>query len=90
MEWISVHDKLPENNQRVIAFIPENSVPVPGDPTEVELKTIKIVVFVKDFYGEHKQRHKNSTSDDFWSGDGLSNHFFQEVTHWMPLPGKPE
>lgn len=89
MEWISVLDKLPNNNQRVIAFIPENYVPVPGDPNEAELKPIKIVVFIKDFYGDHKPRHKNSTSDDFWSGDGLSNHFFQEVTHWMPLPGIP-
>lgn len=89
MEWISTKDKLPENNQRVIAFIPENYVPVPGNPSEVELKPIKILVFVKGFYGTHKKRHKNSESDDFWSGDGLSNHFFQEVTHWMPLPKTP-
>lgn len=89
MNWISVDDKLPENGQRVIGFIPENYVPEPGNPTEVSLIPIKILTFVKNFYGSHKPRHKNSTSDDFWSGEGLSNHFFQEVTHWMELPQNP-
>jgi hypothetical protein len=22
----------------------------------------------------------------FWQGEGNSNHFFKDVTHWMPLP----
>lgn len=90
MEWININDQLPENNQRVIAFIPENYVPIPGNPGEVELKPLKVLTFIKGFYGKQKPRHKNSSSDDFWSGEGLSNHFFQEVSHWMPMPEKPK
>ncbi len=89
MEWISIKDQLPKNGQQVIAFIPENYVPIPGNPREVELKPLKVLTFIRDFYGNHKPKHKHSLSNDFWSGDGLSNHFFQEITHWMPMPNKP-
>ena len=89
MKWIKILDQLPEHGQQVLAFIPNNFVPIPGNPTEVVLHPIKMVTFIKNFYGAHKPRHKNSESDHFWSGEGLSNHFFQEVTHWMPLPKKP-
>ena len=90
MEWISIKDKLPQDGQRVIAFIPENYVPTPGDPREVELKPLKVLTFIRNFYGNHKPKHKNSLSNDFWSGEGLSNHFFQEITHWMPMPNSPK
>jgi hypothetical protein len=89
MEWIRTIDQLPQDEQKVIAFVPENYVPLPGEPGEVELKPIKILTFIKNFYGNDKPKHKNSDSNDFWSGEGLSNHFFQEVTHWMPFPEKP-
>ena len=89
MEWIRTIDQLPQDEQKVIAFVPENYVPLRGEPGEVELKPIKILTFIKNFYGNDKPKHKNSDSNDFWSGEGLSNHFFQEVTHWMPFPEKP-
>lgn len=89
MKWIRTIDQLPQDEQKVIAFVPENYVPLPGEPGEVELKPIKILTFIKNFYGNDKPKHKNSDSNDFWSGEGLSNHFFQEVTHWMPFPEKP-
>lgn len=89
MTWINVKDKLPEDGQTVLAYLPENHVPIPGNPSETEFKPIKILTFNKNFYGAHRPRHKNSLSDDFWSGNGLSNHFFQEVSHWMPLPAQP-
>jgi hypothetical protein len=89
MKWISVNDQLPNDQQVVLAFVPDNHVPTPGNPYETEHKPIKILRFIKNFYGRHKQRHKNSQSDDFWSGEGLTNHFFQEVTHWLPLPEAP-
>mgnify|MGYP000052659905 CR=1 FL=1 len=40
--------------QKVIAFVPENYVPLPGKPGEVELKPIKILTFIKNFYGNDK------------------------------------
>lgn len=89
-EWISVEKQLPENNQVVIAWVPYNRVPTPGDPTVTVFQPVKMLVFCENFYGEHKPRHKNSKSDHFWSGIGLSNHFFQEVSHWRPLPEGPQ
>lgn len=90
MDWIKTNDQLPEDGQRVIAFVPENYVSLPGSPSEVELKPVKVLTFIKNFYGTDKPKHKNSETNDFWSGEGLSNHFFQEVTHWMSLPEKPK
>lgn len=89
MTWISIKNQLPENEQTVLAFVPYNRVPTPGNPSVTILQPVKILTFFKDFYGAQKPRHKNSESDHFWGGNGLSNHFFQEVTHWMPLPEKP-
>jgi len=89
MDWINVEDQLPEDNQVVLGYVPYNRVPTPGDPTVTIFQPMKILTFMKDFYGGHKPRHKNSKSDHFWSGNGLCNHFFQEVTHWMPFPEKP-
>lgn len=90
MPWIKIEKQLPEDNQMVLAYLPENWVSTPGDPTDKTHQPIKMLRFNKNFYGVHKVRHKNSSSDHFWSGEGLSNHFFQEVSHWMPLPENPE
>jgi len=89
MNWISIEDELPSDNQVVLGYVPYNRVPTPGDPSVTILQPVKILVFNKDFYGPLKPRHPRSESDHFWSGIGLCNHFFQEVTHWTPLPNKP-
>jgi len=90
MQWIKVSEQLPANGQLVLAYIPDNWVSVPGDPTEKTHQPLKMLRFEENFYGVHKPRHKNSLSDHFWSGEGLSNHFFQEVSHWMTLPQNPD
>ena len=51
MEWIKTIDELPSDGQRVIAFVPENYVPLAGSPGQVELKPIKVLTFIKKFYG---------------------------------------
>ncbi len=89
MTWINVAEKLPENNQTILGFVPFNRVPTPGNPSVTVLQPVKILVFNQNFYGPHKPRHQKSKSDHFWSGIGLCNHFFQEVTHWLPLPTHP-
>ncbi len=89
MEWISCKVELPKNQQRVLAFVPNNYVSIPGGGGEVTLREVKILVFEEDFYGDYKPKHKNNEGFHFWTGEGLSNHFFQEVTHWMPLPNQP-
>ena len=90
MEWISCKNSLPQNQQRVLAFVPNNYLPIPGGGGEVELRAVKILVFEENFYGEHKPKHKNNEGFHFWTGEGLSNNFFQEVSHWMPLPNEPK
>ena len=58
-------DELPKDGQRVIAFVPENYVPLTGSPGQVELKPIKVLTFIKNFYGSHKPKHKNNSTNDF-------------------------
>jgi hypothetical protein len=85
MEWISVLDQLPADQQRVLVLIPGNAIYLPGKTGEKELREVLLMRFCKDFYppeSEKRQKH----GPHFWAGEGNSNRFFSDVTHWMPLP----
>jgi hypothetical protein len=85
MLWIPVSEYLPENNQRVLACIPGNKVYLPGKTGEFELREVIVLRFLRDFYPEgSEKRHKHGAH--FWQGEGNSNHFFADVSHWMPIP----
>ncbi len=47
--WISVTDQLPQDGQRVLAFVPNNSVFLPGKTGETELREVIVLHFQKDF-----------------------------------------
>jgi len=87
--WISIADRLPDNNQRVLAFLPSNKVFLPGKDLEFEIREVIVLRFLSDFYpagSEKRVKH----GPHFWQGEGNSNHFFEDVTHWQPMPGGPE
>ena len=87
-EWIAVADRLPEGDQRVLAFVPGNRVFLPGKSLEFEVREVIVLRFCKDFYAGNPDKAARH-GVHFWSGEGSSNHFFADVTHWQPLPGAP-
>ena len=74
--------------QRVLAFIPENKVFLPGKAFEFEIREVIVLVFLKDFYADDLEK-KEKHGLHFWQGEGNSNHFFKDVTHWADMPEAP-
>ena len=86
--WFKITDKLPENNQRVLAFIPNNKVFLPGMQLHSTTREVVVLHFRENFYAENAEKNKKY-GVHFWSGEGNSNHFFKDVTHWRAIPDGP-
>lgn len=86
--WIDVKQSLPEDDQRVLGFIPGNKVYLPGKGLEFELREVVILRFCKDFYAKNEEKRQKHGLH-FWAGEGNSNHFFDDVTHWRAIPEGP-
>lgn len=89
MEWISVEDQLPENGERVLAFLPKNVVYLPGKSGDMRFLPVIPMRFAKDFFAEANPKREKFGAH-FWLGEGQSNHYFADVSHWMPIPAGPE
>jgi len=88
-EWIAISEKLPQDGERVLVYIPNNEVFLPGKTGETARITVLVMKFQFDFFSEEKAKSKN-TSRHFWVGEGLSNHFFEDITHWRQIPKPPQ
>ncbi|NEN24662.1 DUF551 domain-containing protein [Cryomorpha ignava] len=88
MNWIDVNDSLPENDQRVLAFLPKNEIFLPGKTGEKRFLPVIFLRFARDFFGE-KNPKRAQFGAHFWLGEGQSNHYFSDVTHWLPVPEGP-
>ena len=88
MNWKNCADTLPEDGERVLGFVPGNRVFLPGKSGEFEIREVIILKFLRDFYPPGSEK-RESKGPHFWQGEGNSNHFFNDVTHWMPIPEKP-
>lgn len=88
MNWIAVTSSLPKNEERVLAFVPNNKVFLPGKSGEFELREVIVLRFLENFYPEGSEKYLKN-GPHFWQGEGNSNHFFKDVTHWMPMPVQP-
>lgn len=87
--WIPVNERLPEDGQRCLCHLPQNDVFLPGKRGEVETRHVVILRFVKDHFLKNPSRTGYSGIPHFWLGEGTSNRFFGDVSHWMPLPDTP-
>jgi hypothetical protein len=88
MNWKSVKNELPADEQRVLGFVPGNKVFLPGKSGEFEIREVIILKFCKDFYPQGSEKFQKHGAH-FWQGEGNSNHFFGDVTHWMEMPSGP-
>ena len=88
MHWIAVSDQLPADGQRLLAFIPGNKVYLPGKSLDFEIREVIVLKFLQDFYPEGSEKRAKH-GPHFWQGEGNSNHFFKDVTHWAAIPEGP-
>jgi hypothetical protein len=87
LDWIDINVRLPKNEERILAFIPNNKVVLPG-LSGLELREVIVLRFIENFYAERPDKAEKH-GIHFWQGEGNSNHFFSDVTHWMPIPMGP-
>ena len=87
--WVPCSSELPADGQRVLAWMPKNTVYLRGKTGATEERNIAILRFAKDYFVHNPSKTGKATSPHFWVGEGTSNHFFEEVSHWMPMPLAP-
>ena len=87
-DWIDIENELPLDNQRVLAYIPDNKVFLPGMQLDYAVREVIVLHFRKNFFEDNEEKRKKYGLH-FWSGEGNSNHFFQDVTHWKAIPEVP-
>ncbi|MBL7951609.1 MAG: DUF551 domain-containing protein [Flavobacteriales bacterium] len=88
-DWISVTERSPEDGQRCLCHVPDNEVFLPGKSGAKEARPIVILRFAQDHFLKNPSKTGYNGSAHLWLGEGTSNRFFHEVTHWMPLPERP-
>ncbi|MFN0031662.1 MAG: DUF551 domain-containing protein [Flavobacteriales bacterium] len=86
--WIRTSDSLPDHDQRVLGYVPGNRVFLPGKSGEFEMREVIVLKFQRDFYPAGSEKFEKH-GPHFWQGEGNSNHFFGDVTHWMDIPVRP-
>jgi hypothetical protein len=88
-DWIDIEERTPLNGQRVLAYLPGNKVWLPGKSGETEHKEVIILKFLENYFIDNPSKTGKATSPHFWTGEGSSNHFFEAVSYWRPLPEGP-
>lgn len=86
--WISCAERLPADGDRVLCWIPDNLLHLPG-LEEQEVRPVVVLRFAEDWFIKNPSKTGRKTHRHFWLGEGSSNFFFERVTHWRPLPEGP-
>ncbi len=88
-DWTPITERLPEDGQRVLCHLPDNRVHLPGKTGATEQRPVVVLRFARDWFVHNPSKTGYTGSPHFWLGEGTSNHFFSDVTHWMALPEAP-
>lgn len=88
MNWIPCTEQLPLDGQRVLCWLPDHRVHLPG-LSGTEFRQVLILRFAEDWFIKNPSRTGRKTHRHFWLGEGSSNCFFEQVSHWMALPEGP-
>lgn len=83
MEWISVKDRLPDADGKVLVFIPQREGCLQNGMYLGELKPIKANDGSGNFFNIPIEASE-------WTVWGFSYFEHPIVTHWMPLPELPK
>jgi len=86
--WTPCSERLPADGERVLCWLPHNPVHLPGLATTEE-RHVLILRFAEDWFIKNPSKTGRATHRHFWLGEGSSNHFFEHVSHWRPLPHGP-
>ena len=102
-EWISVKDKMPEQDKYVVVRHAKGNWRDDRDQANVSCVVAKMVtgLSLKDRakLDPTSDRAKSIRCADEWGNNkvpykfdtfGLSSFFGQDITHWMPLPEPPK
>ena len=88
-EWISVKDRVPEFNQKVLAFVKNKDPQGRFNRDGVYVAMLEDKVPTPDPEGK-KNFWGIPGYDSEWSIYGWSYFTEPDVTHWMPLPEPPK
>jgi hypothetical protein len=86
--WIDIEKEIPQDNQRILAYIPDNKVFLPGMQLDYAMREVVVLHFRKNFFSDNEEK-RNKHGLHFWSGEGNSNHYYYDVTHWRAIPEGP-
>ena len=87
--WTPIAERLPDDGTRVLCWIPDHRVYLPGKTGAMESRPAVILRFAHNYFVKNPSKTGRAMGQHFWLGEGTSNHFFEDVTHWMPLPEGP-
>ena len=87
-DWIPGTERLPADGQRVLCWLPGHGVQLPGLAGR-EARLVVILRFAEDWFIKNPSKTGRATHRHFWLGEGSSNCFFEQVSHWRPLPEGP-
>ena len=85
MEWISVIDELPENDQRIFILRGKDCVQV---ATFKRGKYYGEMDLSKEIRGQ--DQHGNNLVPYLWEADGPGSWFGQDILYWSPMPNISE
>lgn len=86
--WTACTERLPSDGQRVLCWLPDHTVQLQGLAGQ-EPRNVVILRFAEDWFIKNPSKTGRKTHRHFWLGEGSSNCFFEQVSHWMDLPGGP-